>query len=162
MTPPAGTDVAKPAMRPSAVATRVRRSSPPRPGNSSASGLASRFSRSPSLDSDAYRYTSRSAARSAGTASRITKVTGSGTEREQAAVPVRLDPRPATAPQPDLQHVGLDPAGSPEPQLEPGRGNLGEARQAGGRLGRRVHIGGRPGTAHARVRRPHPQPPAVG
>src|SRR5262245_59490653 len=89
MTSPAATDVAKPATRPSAVATRVRRSSPPRPGSSSASGLASRLIRSPSLDSDARRYTSRSAARSAGTASRITKVTGSspGAARARARRP---------------------------------------------------------------------------
>ena len=114
MTYTAGSEWLKQATRPPAVATRVRRSSPPRPANSSASGLASRVMRSPSLDSG-----TRGGKHPAAQPGRRARRPGSRTSRVRPRARTGSRPstprpaRPAPAPQPDLQHVGQDPAGSP-------------------------------------------------
>lgn len=86
----------------------------------------------------------------------------SGTEREQAPVPVGLHARAALSPPADLQNIRLRAGRSPEPQLQPGHRDTGEACQAWRCRGRRVHVSRRARAAHARVRGPHPQPPATG
>ena len=86
---------------------------------------------------------------------------GRGSQGEEAAVPVSLDPGVAPPAHPDLQDVGHAARRGAEPDLKAVRVRRAEAGQPWRRHGSRVHVRGCPPAAHPRVRRPDPQPPAT-
>src|SRR6516165_9635634 len=83
-----------------------------------------------------------------------------GLQREQAAIPVRLDLWPPPAAQPDLQHVRNPPCGPAETDLQTSGPHEMKPRQALGWLGCRAHE--RRCAALGRPGRPYPQPAAPG
>ena len=79
-----------------------------------------------------------------------------GSDRDPQAVPIRLDPWPTPAPQPDLEDLRRSARLTAEEHIDPFRVNRAEARQAQWSLGRGVHVRRRCLAAHPRPRRPHP------
>ena len=90
-------------------------------------------------------------------------LSSSTVEGEEAAVPVRFQPRVPPAPQGDLQDFRRAAGGSAEPQVQPVHRDRVEPRRPLLRgLGGDVHPGRRAGAAHPGPCCPHPQRSALG